>query len=117
MIEEHFPNLILAIPKPKGNSLCGIFGDDRHFRISFAELQRMHLRKLQCKLVKHVVDMRFNRVEPQNWEADLRQYGEFYPPCCLTRLSAVVTTDTQWKQCRITTTWDHAAGGPGTHST
>ncbi|KAH6856257.1 hypothetical protein B0I37DRAFT_389588 [Chaetomium sp. MPI-CAGE-AT-0009] len=46
----------------------------KSYRISFAELQRMHLRKLQCKLVKHVVDMRFRNKEPGDWEADLQAY-------------------------------------------
>lgn len=46
------------------------------YRISLAELQRVHLRKLQCKLVKHVVDMRFREMEPAGWEADLQTYSE-----------------------------------------
>ncbi|KAH6632163.1 hypothetical protein F5144DRAFT_602909 [Chaetomium tenue] len=49
-------------------------GPHQSYRISFAELQRMHLRKLQCKLVKHVADMRFRNEEPDNWEADLQAY-------------------------------------------
>lgn len=46
------------------------------YRISLAELQRVHLRKLQCKLVKHVVDMRFQEMEPAGWEMDLQAYSE-----------------------------------------
>ncbi|KAK4251343.1 hypothetical protein C7999DRAFT_10969, partial [Corynascus novoguineensis] len=49
-------------------------GSLRSYRISFAELQRMHLRKLQCKLVQHVADMRFRNKEPRNWEKDLQAY-------------------------------------------
>ncbi|KAK4044205.1 hypothetical protein C8A01DRAFT_43113 [Parachaetomium inaequale] len=49
-------------------------GLQKSYRISFAELQRMHLRKLQCKLVKHVVDIRFRNKEPDGWEADLQSY-------------------------------------------
>ncbi|EAQ87730.1 hypothetical protein CHGG_04349 [Chaetomium globosum CBS 148.51] len=49
-------------------------GPHQSYRISFAELQRMHLRKLQCKLVKHVADMRFRNKEPDDWEADLQAY-------------------------------------------
>jgi hypothetical protein len=51
-------------------------GLQKSYRISFAELQRMHLRKLQCKLVKHVVDIRFRNKEPDGWEADLQAYSE-----------------------------------------
>lgn len=51
-------------------------GPHQSYRISFAELQRMHLRKLQCKLVKHVADMRFRNKEPDDWEADLQAYSK-----------------------------------------
>ncbi|KAK3294478.1 uncharacterized protein B0H64DRAFT_418360 [Chaetomium fimeti] len=75
--------------KSKGTTSTGAEGDNwsrsapgggpsnephKSYRISFAELQRMHLRKLQCKLVKHVVDMRFRNKEPDDWEADLQAY-------------------------------------------
>jgi hypothetical protein len=51
-------------------------GPHQSYRVSFAELQRMHLRKLQCKLVKHVADMRFRNQEPDGWEADLQAYSK-----------------------------------------
>jgi len=53
--------------------------EPRSYRISLAELQRIHLRKLQCKCVKHVVDMRFRNIEPPNWEADLEAYSKHLP--------------------------------------
>jgi hypothetical protein len=48
------------------------------FRISFAELQRIHLRKLQCKLVQNVIDMRFPTadLEPDDWETNLKEYSK-----------------------------------------
>lgn len=49
------------------------------FRINFAELQRMRLRKLQCKLVKHVSDIRETRSETEGWEDDLETYSEHHP--------------------------------------
>jgi hypothetical protein len=46
------------------------------YRIDFCELQRMHLRQLQHKLVQHVVNLRYNAAEPSGWADDLRKYGE-----------------------------------------
>jgi hypothetical protein len=50
------------------------------FWISFAELQRIHLRKLQCKLVQNVIDMRFpslpTELEPVGWELNLKEYSK-----------------------------------------
>jgi hypothetical protein len=46
------------------------------YRINLAELQVMHLRQLQHKLIKHVVDLRYNALEPSGWAEDLKQYGE-----------------------------------------
>ena len=49
----------------------------RRFRVSFAELQRMKMRKLQIKLVKDVVDMCENpAAESNTWEEDLQKYGK-----------------------------------------
>jgi hypothetical protein len=48
----------------------------RIFRVSFAELQRMKLRKLQVKLVNHAVDMFATNEESQGWEEDLAQYSK-----------------------------------------
>jgi hypothetical protein len=54
-------------------------GDDENtsFRINLAELQRMYLRKMQCKLANHVVDMRFRDKEPEGWEEDLQAYSKY----------------------------------------
>jgi hypothetical protein len=52
--------------------------DNKRFRISFAELQRMHMRKLQCKLLQHVVEMYHKGDETTGWEAALKDYSK--PP-------------------------------------
>ncbi|KAK7423834.1 hypothetical protein QQZ08_008878 [Neonectria magnoliae] len=49
-------------------------GDGRRFRISFAEVQRMRIRKLQCQLVRHVAKMRLDGHESPGWERTLEQY-------------------------------------------
>ncbi|KAL2273200.1 hypothetical protein FJTKL_04873 [Diaporthe vaccinii] len=51
-------------------------GDPPRYRVSFAEMQRMHLRKLQIKLVKHAVYMYKDGREAANptWENDLAEY-------------------------------------------
>jgi hypothetical protein len=50
--------------------------DNRYFRVSLAEMQRMHMRILQCKLVQHAVNMRFrNREDVAAWEKDLKEYS------------------------------------------
>lgn len=49
----------------------------QRFRISLAELQRMRLRKLQCQLVKDVIQMRCEGTEPPGWEERLKEYGEW----------------------------------------
>ncbi|KFY98416.1 hypothetical protein V498_01483 [Pseudogymnoascus sp. VKM F-4517 (FW-2822)] len=50
-------------------------GDGKRFRVSFAEVQRMRIRKLQCQLVRHVVKMRLNGHESPGWEETLEQYS------------------------------------------
>ncbi|KAK4211281.1 hypothetical protein QBC37DRAFT_290673, partial [Rhypophila decipiens] len=49
-------------------------GDGKRFRISFAEVQRMKIRKLQCQLVRHVVKMRLDGHESPGWEDTLEKY-------------------------------------------
>jgi hypothetical protein len=49
--------------------------------MSFAELQRMKLRKLQIKLVGRMVDMRYSNRESQDWESTLREYGKSVVLC------------------------------------
>lgn len=60
--------------------------EKRRFRVSFAELQRMYLRKLQCKLVKDAVDMYDNDDEVPGWESNLREYSRCHPSNDATRL-------------------------------
>lgn len=57
------------------------------FQISFAEMQRMHLRKLQIKLMEHAIHVRTIGEEPQDWGKDLAEYGE------LCKLSTVTLID------------------------
>ncbi|KAJ4397391.1 hypothetical protein N0V93_001617 [Gnomoniopsis smithogilvyi] len=46
----------------------------RLFRISFAELQRLHMRKLQVQVIKHAVHISKFGTEPRGWEEDLATY-------------------------------------------
>ncbi|CAM1505788.1 Fc.00g114250.m01.CDS01 [Cosmosporella sp. VM-42] len=48
--------------------------EGKSFRVSFAEMQRMRLRKLQCKLVEHAVQIDQHGKEPDHWESDLQDY-------------------------------------------
>ncbi|KAL1846574.1 hypothetical protein Daus18300_014218 [Diaporthe australafricana] len=51
-------------------------GKGQEYRMFFSELQRMHVRKLQCKLAKHVVQMVLEEEdgEPPEWENDLQAF-------------------------------------------
>lgn len=92
-------------------------GDGKRFRISFAEVQRMRIRKLQCQLVRHVVKMRLDGNESSGWEETLKEYSKFsYSFLLLICVRPVVrsskdtlTTPLQSKQCKTTTTWRNAA--------
>ncbi|KAK3327037.1 hypothetical protein B0T19DRAFT_474898 [Cercophora scortea] len=49
--------------------------NERGFRINLAELQRVRLRKLQSRLVRHVLKMTYkSQEEPEDWEKDLQEY-------------------------------------------
>ena len=48
----------------------------------------MRLRKLQCKLVKHVSDIRESGSETEGWEADLEAYSEHHSIIHLSGLSS-----------------------------
>ncbi|KAH9907736.1 hypothetical protein F4778DRAFT_445296 [Xylariomycetidae sp. FL2044] len=48
------------------------------FRIHLVELQRIRLRKLQCRLVKHTLYMRENGTDSAHWETDLQDYTRAY---------------------------------------
>ncbi|RDW90039.1 uncharacterized protein DSM5745_01814 [Aspergillus mulundensis] len=47
-------------------------GQEERLEVSFAELQRMRLRKLQSVLVRDVADMYLGQVEPDGWETSLQ---------------------------------------------
>lgn len=65
------------------------------YRVSFVELQRMHLRKLQIKLVKHAVDMYHTRNETETWEADLAAYSKSCLDCHTGFFFVVLTSEKQ----------------------
>lgn len=48
----------------------------KSFRVSLAEMQRMRLRKLQCRLVNHSVTIQCLGKEPDTWERDLEDYSK-----------------------------------------
>jgi hypothetical protein len=72
------------------------------YRISFVELQRIQPRKLQCKLVQNVVDIRCLKKEPEGWESTLQEYGKIFPT---DGMLSILTGSMQYKQCGITTIW------------
>ena len=49
--------------------------DGMRFRVSFAEVHRMRIRKLQCQMVRHVVEMRATGHESAGWEDTLEKYS------------------------------------------
>lgn len=69
LVYHHDDNLIQKIRKPVN------FRKEIH-RVSFVEMQRMHLRKLQIKLIKHAVEMYHTRNETEAWETDLAAYSK-----------------------------------------
>lgn len=50
--------------------------NSQSFRVSLAEMQRMRLRKLQCRLVNHSVTIQCLGKEPDSWERDLDDYSK-----------------------------------------
>ncbi|KAK4119439.1 hypothetical protein N657DRAFT_674850 [Parathielavia appendiculata] len=58
-------------PQPRSDQRAD---EDNHLHMSFAELQRMRLRELQCRLVKSIVDMRIDPRTAADWEANLKEY-------------------------------------------
>ncbi|KAG8166577.1 hypothetical protein KVR01_002266 [Diaporthe batatas] len=77
---ESFPQRIISCVKlllgdpPQGQRLNKKKKPEETYRISFAEMQRMHLRKLQISLVDHAVTMYSKKEESNNWERDLAAY-------------------------------------------
>lgn len=97
VLGHHAPNLILKLERPVDTSIFGPVSkkskvvdaegkkeaeeDDVRYRISFSELQNMHVRKLQCKLVKRVLDLRLSEQDAEGdgeWEDLLKQYSMFH---------------------------------------
>lgn len=67
---------LLGKKNDRGSSVEGSpEGDGKRFRISFAEVQRMRIRKLQCQLVRHVVKMRLKGQESAGCEETLDNYS------------------------------------------
>ncbi|KAH7313831.1 hypothetical protein B0I35DRAFT_410772 [Stachybotrys elegans] len=77
----------MASPTSSGNGTANVKekkkkewkrpSEERTFRINLAELQRMRLRKLQWRLVRHVKNLNSllpNEKEPESWETDLENY-------------------------------------------
>ncbi|KAF9876553.1 putative SAM dependent methyltransferase [Colletotrichum karsti] len=56
------------------SSVSSTSTDKKRFQINFAEVQRMRIRKLQCELVRHVVEMRTDGSESSGWEETLEKY-------------------------------------------
>lgn len=47
-----------------------------HLRVNLAGLNRMHMRKLQYKLVKEALEMSYTKKEPEGWEDLLERYSK-----------------------------------------
>ncbi|KAH6989228.1 hypothetical protein BKA56DRAFT_611505 [Ilyonectria sp. MPI-CAGE-AT-0026] len=106
VINHHAPNLIEELDEPNQSNLSASWtslyqglralgngssktsqqngGPDqsrlgqnrRRLRISFAELQRMRIRQLQCELTKDVIQMRCDGTNPPEWETRLKEYTQ-----------------------------------------
>ncbi|KAK1831551.1 hypothetical protein QBC39DRAFT_89498 [Podospora conica] len=79
VLSRHIDNLVLRIRSAPTKSARQRrdklhLSPDRRLYASFAELQRMRLRELQCRLVNHIVSMRADPRTPVDWEADLKEY-------------------------------------------
>jgi hypothetical protein len=91
-INYHLSNLVFELRRPKWHPIRRAVNavtsflkgqkvdnytpmdTERRFRISFAEVQRMKVRKLQCRVVDDVVYMRAYGREPDGWEENLDKY-------------------------------------------
>jgi hypothetical protein len=47
-----------------------------HVKLNLAGLNRMHMRKLQAKLVQRILLMGYYQEEPDDWESLLEQYSK-----------------------------------------
>jgi hypothetical protein len=79
--------------------------EDRRFRLSFAELQRMKLRKLQIALVGNVVNMLHSNRDNAEWENNLREYGDYsLIHIYLVNMAYGMTNDGAWQSKHYKTT-------------
>jgi len=80
---ERFRKLFTS--KPRNQDIKEPEWEERRFRMSLAELQRMKLRKLQISLVGKVVSMSYSNRESEGWVKELQDYGIILPitPCML----------------------------------
>lgn len=78
ILKHERDNLIRTrvLPKSGRKEYERYFGNGSHYQVDVAILQSIHLRKLQCKLVNHAVNMRFYDMEPDGWENDLESFGK-----------------------------------------
>ena len=72
--------------------------EERRFRVSFAELQRMQLRKLQITLVENMLNMRYSNRQSEGWEKTLREYGGYHRP--RTSCMMHIMTESMSLQCK-----------------
>jgi hypothetical protein len=95
VVEHHKNNLVLELKRRETSSIFDLFRKKqqidaeigstgtarwkaRRFRVNFSELQSMHMRKLQSKLVEHAIDMRLTLKEKEGqgeWEETLQEYS------------------------------------------
>ncbi|KAK1756973.1 hypothetical protein QBC47DRAFT_400600 [Echria macrotheca] len=82
LVNHHRANLVQAVSCQRSSGherlpIRDLHDGLRGFRVEFAELQRMKMRKLQIKLIQHAVYMAKNGeepAEPKDWEKDLEEY-------------------------------------------
>ena len=88
VLNHHKDNFILELKDPETKKSEGDVENpstraaswsSRRFRVNFAQLQNMRMRKLQSRLVKDAVNMYFTSKEPEQWEETLQQYSKHFP--------------------------------------
>ena len=91
LVNHHRANLVQLVSNRRflNFSIRELFGVDQKrnlagrtgFRVDFAELQRMHMRKLQINLIRHAAIMADKGEESKDdskgtsWEKDLKDYS------------------------------------------
>ncbi|KAN0098876.1 hypothetical protein V8E51_014539 [Hyaloscypha variabilis] len=82
VLNHHKENFILELIDPdmkksetkdvENPSISAANWSSRRFRVNFAQLNHMRMRKLQSRLVNDVVNMCFTSTEPAQWEETLQ---------------------------------------------